>query len=112
MIISMLIYFYENLKLIFLFYLRRRPAWTDRILFRVSPNNYENVTLNVEQKSYQAHSAYTLSDHKPVTAEFVIKVSLTHEHLQIHIDFLLCLYTAAATQAAHFIAIARFATIY
>lgn len=60
---------------------RRRPAWTDRILYRVSPNNYENVTLKVEQKSYQAHSGYVLSDHKPVTAEFVIKVNFVHNAL-------------------------------
>lgn len=58
------------------FVCRRRPAWTDRILYRVSSNNYENVTLNVEQKSYEAHCNYALSDHKPVTAEFVIKVCL------------------------------------
>ncbi|KAK4872483.1 hypothetical protein RN001_014512 [Aquatica leii] len=53
---------------------KRRPAWTDRILYKVNSNNYENVTLKIEPKSYKAHSVYTISDHKPVTAEFSIKV--------------------------------------
>lgn len=53
---------------------KRKPAWTDRILYKVNSNNYENVTLNAEQKSYEAHPNFRLSDHKPVTANFVIKV--------------------------------------
>lgn len=53
---------------------RRKPAWCDRILYRVNKNNYENVTLDAVQKSYISHSEYVLSDHKPVTADFVIKV--------------------------------------
>lgn len=52
---------------------KRRPAWTDRILYKVHPNNYDNITLHAEQKSYISHPQYTLSDHKPVTSEFVIK---------------------------------------
>ncbi|XP_063925586.1 phosphatidylinositol 4,5-bisphosphate 5-phosphatase A-like isoform X2 [Zophobas morio] len=53
---------------------KRRPAWCDRILYRVNPHNYENVTLKVDQLSYKHHPCYQLSDHKPVTAEFNIKV--------------------------------------
>lgn len=53
---------------------KRRPAWCDRILSRVSQNNYENVTLKAEQLSYKYHPSYILSDHKPVTADFTIKV--------------------------------------
>ncbi|KAF5292863.1 hypothetical protein FQR65_LT11115 [Abscondita terminalis] len=53
---------------------KRRPAWTDRILYKVNSNNYENVTLKIEPKSYKAHHSYSVSDHKPVTAEFAIKV--------------------------------------
>lgn len=53
---------------------KRRPAWCDRILYCVNSNNYENVTLKVEQLSYKSHPSYLLSDHKPVSADFVIKI--------------------------------------
>ncbi|VEN34936.1 unnamed protein product [Callosobruchus maculatus] len=53
---------------------KRRPAWCDRILYRVNSHNYENVTLKADQLSYKSHPSYTLSDHRPVTAEFVIKI--------------------------------------
>ncbi|RZC40415.1 phosphatidylinositol 4,5-bisphosphate 5-phosphatase A-like [Asbolus verrucosus] len=57
---------------------KRRPAWCDRILYRVNPHNYENVTLKVDQLSYKNHPSYLLSDHKPVTAEFNIKIPAKH----------------------------------
>jgi endonuclease/exonuclease/phosphatase family metal-dependent hydrolase len=57
---------------------KRRPAWCDRILYRVNPDNYENVTLKVDQLSYRHHPSYLLSDHKPVTAEFNIKIPAKH----------------------------------
>lgn len=55
---------------------KRKPAWTDRILFKVNEKNYENVTLKVDllKDSYKCHPFYTLSDHKPVTCDFNIKV--------------------------------------
>ncbi|KAJ8909624.1 hypothetical protein NQ315_002093 [Exocentrus adspersus] len=53
---------------------KRRPAWCDRILYCVNPHNYENVTLKVDQLSYRCHHSYTLSDHRPVSASFIIKV--------------------------------------
>ncbi|KAJ8944803.1 hypothetical protein NQ318_013137 [Aromia moschata] len=53
---------------------KRRPAWCDRILYCVNSNNYENVTLKVDQLSYKSHPSYTLSDHRPVTAEYIIKI--------------------------------------
>lgn len=53
---------------------RRRPAWTDRILYAMKENNYRNVKLTVEQTSYKSHPSYNISDHKPVTSEFTIKV--------------------------------------
>ncbi|KAJ8942379.1 hypothetical protein NQ314_010082 [Rhamnusium bicolor] len=53
---------------------KRRPAWCDRILYCVNSHNYENVTLKVDQLSYRSHQTYTLSDHRPVTAEYVIKI--------------------------------------
>nr|CAD7257915.1 unnamed protein product [Timema shepardi] len=54
--------------------LKRRPSWTDRILHKVNANVYENLTLQAEQLSYNSLDYYTLSDHKPVVAEFIIKV--------------------------------------
>ncbi|XP_062563541.1 phosphatidylinositol 4,5-bisphosphate 5-phosphatase A-like isoform X2 [Armigeres subalbatus] len=53
--------------------MKRRPAWTDRILYAIKENNYRNVKLTVEQTSYKSHPSYNISDHKPVTSEFTIK---------------------------------------
>ncbi|XP_035785313.1 phosphatidylinositol 4,5-bisphosphate 5-phosphatase A-like isoform X5 [Anopheles albimanus] len=54
--------------------MKRRPAWTDRILYAVNENNYRNVRLTVEQTSYKSHPSYNISDHKPVTSEFTLKI--------------------------------------
>ncbi|KOC58938.1 Inositol polyphosphate 5-phosphatase K, partial [Habropoda laboriosa] len=56
------------------FDLKRRPSWTDRILYRVNTDVYDDVKLNAIQKSYKSHSNYIQSDHKPVTGEFDIIV--------------------------------------
>jgi len=57
---------------------KRRPAWTDRILFRVNSYNYEddNVELSLEANNYKSHEdeTYRCSDHIPVSQEFVISV--------------------------------------
>lgn len=55
---------------------RRRPAWTDRILYKVRTETFEGINLNADQSSYKSHPNYILSDHKPVTSEFTIKVNL------------------------------------
>lgn len=52
---------------------KRKPSWTDRILYKVNANNYENVTLKAEVVSYNHVSHYTVSDHKPVVALLNIK---------------------------------------
>ncbi|XP_018326027.1 phosphatidylinositol 4,5-bisphosphate 5-phosphatase A isoform X2 [Agrilus planipennis] len=65
---------------------KRRPAWCDRILYRVSPHNYQNVTLHIEQKSYKSHPSYQLSDHRPVSANFVIKVFSHFEETVVKFD--------------------------
>ena len=52
----------------------RRPAWTDRILHHVLVHAYEHVQLSVQQSGYAAHQQYTQSDHKPVSADYAIKV--------------------------------------
>ncbi|KAJ9598186.1 hypothetical protein L9F63_011124 [Diploptera punctata] len=54
--------------------LKRRPSWTDRILYKVNANVYENLTLHAELVSYRSLEDYIQSDHKPVVGEFVIKV--------------------------------------
>lgn len=54
--------------------MNRRPAWTDRILYKANTNAYQNVTLDVRQNVYNSDDSYTVSDHKPVFAEFSIKV--------------------------------------
>ncbi|KAJ8731513.1 hypothetical protein PYW07_004677 [Mythimna separata] len=53
--------------------IKRKPSWTDRILYKVNANNYENVTLRAEVVSYNHMSHYTVSDHKPVVALMNIK---------------------------------------
>ncbi|GAB0097552.1 inositol polyphosphate 5-phosphatase K [Sergentomyia squamirostris] len=54
--------------------MKRRPAWCDRILYRVSDRKYNNVKLLAKQNSYKSHPAFSISDHKPVSSEFNIKV--------------------------------------
>ncbi|XP_035706133.1 phosphatidylinositol 4,5-bisphosphate 5-phosphatase A isoform X7 [Folsomia candida] len=53
---------------------KRRPAWTDRILYHVNASAYDNVTLKVEGNNYKAHMPFRCSDHRPVTASFQIRV--------------------------------------
>ncbi|KAH9933096.1 DNase I-like protein [Amylocystis lapponica] len=50
--------------------LKRRPAWTDRILRMCS------AAVAVEQLGYSTHAEITMSDHRPVSADFVVNVPL------------------------------------
>ncbi|KAJ7850016.1 Endonuclease/exonuclease/phosphatase [Mycena olivaceomarginata] len=50
--------------------LKRRPAWTDRVLFA------SNVFAPIRQLSYTGHPQITQSDHRPVSAEFTAEVDL------------------------------------
>lgn len=59
---------------------KRKPAWTDRILWKVkapgggpSPSGRESHRLQVTQHSYRSHMEYTVSDHKPVAAQFLLR---------------------------------------
>ncbi|XP_048412476.1 phosphatidylinositol 4,5-bisphosphate 5-phosphatase A isoform X2 [Stegostoma tigrinum] len=69
---------------------KRKPAWTDRILWRVkmsdcydlSPNlrrskfpDGKSSHIQVLQHVYRSHMEYLISDHKPVTAIFSLKFS-------------------------------------
>lgn len=69
---------------------KRKPAWTDRILWRLrrtgSPVPSHNAALQrgltswlggatrVTQCFYRSHMGYTVSDHKPVSALFSLHV--------------------------------------
>uniref|UniRef100_A0A3B3B5U2 Phosphatidylinositol 4,5-bisphosphate 5-phosphatase A n=1 Tax=Oryzias melastigma TaxID=30732 RepID=A0A3B3B5U2_ORYME len=52
---------------------KRKPAWTDRILWRLrrtgSPVPTHNASLQT-QHMYRSHMGFTISDHKPVSALF------------------------------------------
>ncbi|KAI0280361.1 Endonuclease/exonuclease/phosphatase [Russula aff. rugulosa BPL654] len=48
--------------------IKRKPAWTDRILHKFSP------FVPVSQRSYDAHTWITMSDHRPVSAEFLVDI--------------------------------------
>ncbi|XP_036384841.1 phosphatidylinositol 4,5-bisphosphate 5-phosphatase A [Megalops cyprinoides] len=70
---------------------KRKPAWTDRVLWRlrasVSPGPTHNAALQrgltswlsngtkVTQQAYRSHMGFTISDHKPVSAVFSLQFS-------------------------------------
>ncbi|XP_065201140.1 inositol polyphosphate 5-phosphatase K-like [Planococcus citri] len=64
---------------------KRRPAWTDRILYRVNKFAYENITLDVKQISYKSYDQYLLSDHKPVASEITMKVFSNYTERQVEL---------------------------
>ncbi|KAI1286197.1 Phosphatidylinositol 4,5-bisphosphate 5-phosphatase A [Halotydeus destructor] len=51
--------------------LKRIPAYTDRIMYRAK----QYGGLQVDQMSYEAHRQFKLSDHKPVSAEYLVNFS-------------------------------------
>jgi len=53
---------------------KRRPAWTDRILFTANVSNYQDYKLSLNQHSYSAHQDFIESDHKPVCSGFSVSV--------------------------------------
>jgi inositol polyphosphate 5-phosphatase INPP5J/K len=56
--------------------MKRRPSWCDRILYKAKNKILKNCSLQLEQLSYKSHPNYKLSDNKPVSSEFKIKVSV------------------------------------
>ena len=55
------------------FKLKRNPAWTDRILY-FSKDEDESCAL--ELKGYDANNLVCLSDHRPVFAQFLLKIDM------------------------------------
>ncbi|KAK5868218.1 hypothetical protein PBY51_009252 [Eleginops maclovinus] len=70
---------------------KRKPAWTDRILWRLRPGNppteeeeengalegkeeEEEFPLKIRQDSYTCNMEYSISDHKPVTGVFTLEL--------------------------------------
>ncbi|KAF9011762.1 Endonuclease/exonuclease/phosphatase [Cyathus striatus] len=47
---------------------KRKPAWTDRIL------NMPSAACQVHQRTYTSHPQITMSDHRPVAADFDVDV--------------------------------------
>ncbi|KAJ6625186.1 DNase I-like protein [Mycena sp. CBHHK59/15] len=50
--------------------LKRRPAWTDRVLYA------SNAFAHIDQLSYAGHPLITMSDHRPVSADFTVTVDV------------------------------------
>ncbi|NXK85364.1 INP5K phosphatase, partial [Formicarius rufipectus] len=63
---------------------KRKPAWTDRILWRVKnlcqdvskeeEFSEEEQTISVTLNNYVSHMSYGISDHKPVTGTFGLEM--------------------------------------
>ncbi|XP_064460733.1 inositol polyphosphate 5-phosphatase K-like [Ornithodoros turicata] len=62
----------------------RKPAWTDRILYRFTKDAYDNTTLDLKTHHYGSHTLHIQSDHKPVSGFFTIKVFAKPEHPMIY----------------------------
>ncbi|CAL8350386.1 unnamed protein product [Lota lota] len=73
---------------------KRKPAWTDRILWRLRPQGEtdqkqdrleeeeeeeEELPLKIRQESYTSDMTYSLSDHKPVVGLFTLELKKLHE---------------------------------
>lgn len=68
--------------------LRRRPAWTDRILYRtIDPSN---ETCILEVLSYKFIETIQLSDHRPVYSEANVQViKLKHLYQMVFSYFII-----------------------
>ncbi|KAF8241111.1 DNase I-like protein [Tricholoma matsutake] len=47
---------------------KRKPAWTDRVLYMSAPS------VGVRPVSYTSHPQITMSDHRPVSADFAVDI--------------------------------------
>ena len=53
------------------FKLKRNPAWTDRVLYHC---NCQKEVCDLELKGYDSNNLVSLSDHRPVFAQFLLKI--------------------------------------
>ena len=51
---------------------RRRPAWTDRILYRCNEYNVESMPLGLTSETYESHPSIRFSDHVPVSSTLTL----------------------------------------
>ncbi|XP_063058207.1 inositol polyphosphate 5-phosphatase K [Engraulis encrasicolus] len=77
---------------------KRKPAWTDRILWRVKPKGEDDdnspgslddddeYPLKVVQDVYTCNMEYGVSDHKPVTAIFTLEMRKKHENPLVNLS--------------------------
>ncbi|KAF3840797.1 hypothetical protein F7725_006659 [Dissostichus mawsoni] len=82
---------------------KRKPAWTDRILWRIKPKTLpseddddkasistvdetEEYPLLVIQDKYTCDMSYGVSDHKPVIATFSLELRKCYDTPQVHVS--------------------------
>ncbi|KAG7280195.1 hypothetical protein CRUP_037556, partial [Coryphaenoides rupestris] len=82
---------------------KRKPAWTDRILWRVKPqfpppedddenastqmdDGQEEYPIHVHQDDYTSVMSYGVSDHKPVLASFRLELRKRRDTALVHVS--------------------------
>uniref|UniRef100_A0A3P8VL48 Inositol polyphosphate-5-phosphatase K n=1 Tax=Cynoglossus semilaevis TaxID=244447 RepID=A0A3P8VL48_CYNSE len=81
---------------------KRKPAWTDRILWRIKPktlsseddektsvctdDEQDEYPLVITQDKYNSDMSYGVSDHKPVTATFTLELRKYFDTPLVHIS--------------------------